>query len=602
MSHAPFEATVEQSAQRLMRRLWRDHVRHYVGLLGVAMVFMVFAAVSTAALAWLMGPIFDNLFAEKNSALLRPVAAGVLAVFVVKGISTFAQAVLMNMVGARIIAELQLRMFGHLMRSDLADFHAAGSGNLVARFTFDVRQLSTVVSTVIVAFGRDAITVVALVVVLFTNDWQLALVTTLLFPASIYPIVKLGRLVRRVSRRMQSEIGQLSSTLSQVFQGIRHVKAYNAQERETARAGRIIWKVASLTQKMTRLGAATHPVMEFLAGLAVVAIILYGGSEVIAGERTPGSFVSFITALLLAYEPVKKLARLNTQLQTGMAAAQRVFGLLDSPPKITDRPDAAALPAGEGRIRLSGVHFAYGPGIPALHGVDIDVPAGQTVALVGPSGAGKSTVLNLIPRFYDVQRGAVSVDGHDVRDVTMRSLRDRIALVSQEVTLFDETVRANIAFGRPDADDGEIEAAARAAAAHDFIRQLPDGYDTVVGEHGVKLSGGQRQRLSIARAMLKNAPILLLDEATSALDTESERQVQAALAQLMVGRTTLMIAHRLSTVKDADLIYVLDDGHVIERGAHRALIAQRGIYARLWSMQTDTAEDRPTADAAAAAD
>ncbi|HET8726882.1 MAG TPA: ATP-binding cassette domain-containing protein, partial [Alphaproteobacteria bacterium] len=320
--------------------------------------------------------------------------------------------------------------------------------------------------------------------------------------------------------------------------------------------------------------------------LAIVAVILYGGNQVIAGNSNPGEFFSFITALLLAYEPMKKLANLNSTLQKGLAAATRVFALIDSRPAIADRPDAVRLDRVRGDLTLQDVHFSYADDEPALHGVSIEAPTGRTVALVGPSGAGKSTVLNLIPRFYDVDAGAVLIDGHDVRDVTLASLREQIALVSQDITLFDDTVRANIAYSRPDASQAEVEEAARNAAAHDFIASLPDGYETVIGEHGVKLSGGQRQRLSIARAMLKDAPILLLDEATSALDTESEQAVQTALQRLMVGRTTLVIAHRLSTVRNADVIYGLADGRVVERGTHDELIARNGLYARLWNLQT----------------
>ena len=589
-----FESGREHNTAQLMRRLYRDHIRHYLGTLGLAVICMAMVAVTTAATAWLLGPIFDWLFTDKNAAYLWPIAGAVILVFAVKGMAAFGQGALLNRIACRIIAELQDRMFGRLMHSDLADINAAGSGHLVSRFTYDVQTLSLAVSNAIIGAGKDALTVLALVGVMFAEDWALAVITFVVFPAAVLPIVYLGRRVRNVAKRMQLEIGSLNAGISQAFQGIRHIKAYNAEDRESQRAGQVIWRVAGLKQKVARIEFAISPIMELLAGLAVVVVIVYGGSQVIAGERTTGSFVSFIAALLLAYDPMKRLARLNTQIQAGMAAAQRVFDLIDSQPKIVDRPDARRLDRAKGRITLSGVHFSYGANIPALHGIDIDVPAGKTVALVGPSGAGKSTVLNLIPRFYDVQKGRVSVDGHDVRDVTMRSLREQMALVSQEVTLFDQSVRDNIAFSRVGASEEEILEAAKAAAAHDFIMQLPDGYDTRVGEQGVKLSGGQRQRLSIARAMLKNAPILLLDEATSSLDTESERLVQDALRRLMEGRTTLVIAHRLSTIADADLIYVLADGRVVESGTHAELIARQDLYAKLWGMQT-TAPSQPAA-------
>ena len=574
-----------------MRRLFREHIRHYLTTLAMTVVFMVITAGTTAATAWMFGPMFDWLFTDKNAAFLWPLAIVVFIIFTLKAVSTFGQGVFLNRIACRIVAELQDRMFERLMRSDLAEFHASGSGGLVSRFTYDVQTLSSAVSTAIIGAGKDSLTVLALVGFMFYNDWQLSLIAFVAFPATAFPMVQYGRKVRGLSQRMQTEIGSMTSGLSQVFQGIRHVKAYNAEQRESELASKIIWRVARLKQKSTRIALAVTPLMELLIGLALVAVILYGGSQVIAEERTTGSFLQFIAAMLLAYDPMKRLARLNTELQVGMAAAQRVFDLIDSKPSIVDRPAATVLTSVEGRIVLSGVHFSYGANIPALHGVDIEIPAGKTVALVGPSGAGKSTVLNLIPRFYDVQGGSVKVDGHEIRDVTMHSLREQLALVSQEIVLFDQSVRDNIAFSRPGASDDEIMAAAKAAAAHDFIMELPNGYETVVGEQGVKVSGGQRQRLSIARAMLKNAPILLLDEATSALDTESERQVQDALKRLMVGRTTLMIAHRLSTVAEADLIYVLESGRVVEHGSHGELIARQGRYAKLWSMQTTAPSD-----------
>ncbi len=599
MSTDVFASGQQYTTPQLMRRLFREHVRHYIPTLLMAVVFMALTAATTAATAWMLGPVFKWLFTDTNAAYLWPLAISIFVIFTLKAISAFGQGVLLNRIACRIVAELQDRMFKRLMHSDLAEFHASGSGGLVSRFTYDVQTLSAAVSTAIIGAGKDSFTVAALVGLMFFNDWQLSLIAFVAFPAAAFPMVQYGRKIRGLSKRMQTEIGRMTSSLTQVFQGIRQVKAYNAEQRESEEASRVVWKVASLKQKSARIALAITPIMELLIGIAVVVIVLYGGSQVISGAKPDGTFiVQFIAALLLAYDPMKRLARLNTQLQAGMAAAQRVFDLIDSKPSIVDRPSAATLGSVEGRIVLSGVQFSYGPNIPALHGIDIEIPAGKTVALVGPSGAGKSTVLNLIPRFYDVQKGSLTVDGHDIRDVTMHSLREQLALVSQEIVLFDQSVRNNIVFSRPGATEEEIVAAAKAAAAHDFIMQLPEGYDTMVGEQGAKLSGGQRQRLSIARAMLKNAPILLLDEATSALDTESERQVQDALKRLMVGRTTVMIAHRLSTVADADVIYVLEDGRVVEQGSHSELIARQSLYAKLWGMQTTTRSEDGAVSAA----
>jgi len=366
---------------------------------------------------------------------------------------------------------------------------------------------------------------------------------------------------------------------------VRHVKAYNREGFETERTASVIENMFRIVYKSYRVRALSSPIMETLGGIAVAAIIFYGGWQVIDGSLTPGAFFSFVTALLLAYKPMKSLANLNTNLQEGLAASQRLFHVLDMEPTIKDGPGTKALVISGGAVALEGVSFAYHENAPALSSVSLAIPAGKMVALVGPSGAGKSTILNLIPRFYDVSAGSIRIDGQDVRDVTLESLRDALALVSQESVLFDDSVRANIAYGRAGASDADIEAAAQGAAAHDFITQLPDGYDTMIGESGVKLSGGQRQRLSIARAMLKNAPILLLDEATSELDSESERKVQQALAELMRERTTLVIAHRLSTVIDADRIYTIEQGQIVESGTHAELLANNGAYARLYALQ-----------------
>lgn len=587
MSPSPFGEEHDVGTFPIVRRLLREHMLKYWPRLLATAGCMALVAATTVAMAKIMQPIIDEVFIARNQYLLLPIALAALAVFVVKGLATYGQSVLLSDVGRKVIAELQERMFGRLMEADLASFHETASGKLVSRFTYDVQQLYGAVANAITGMVRDSLSVVGLVILMFVTEWKLALVAFFVFPLALLPIARLGRRMRKVSRSTQTEYGQLTAWLSQIFQGIRHVKAYNAEEREAGRARSLIWLIARLNQKAARISSASHPIMETLGGLAIVAVILYGGNEVISGRSTAGEFFTFITALLLAYEPMKKLANLNSTLQQGVAAASRVFTLIDSKPNITDKPGAITLGRVTGSIEMREVHFSYGDDTQALHGVTIEVPSGRTVALVGPSGAGKSTVLNLIPRFYDVGAGAVLIDGHDVRDVTLSSLRAQIALVSQDITLFDDTVRANIAYGRPAATQEEIETAARNAAAHDFILSLPDGYDTVIGEHGVKLSGGQRQRLSIARAMLKDAPILLLDEATSALDTESEKAVQAALHRLMVGRTTLIIAHRLSTVRNADIIYGIADGRVVERGTHAELLARNGLYARLWNLQTD---------------
>ena len=569
----------------LIRRLGRDFLRPQLGRILLALLAMGVVAAATAGNAWLMEPVLDKIFVAREASLLWTVAAAVLAMAAVKGIASYFQSVLMYKVGQRVVADIQSTLFRRLIAADLAFFHANPTASLVSRFTNDANLLRNASANVLVGIGKDAVTVVFLVGLMFYQDWMLALVSFIVFPVAIRPISSVGRRMRRVSANTQDELGSFMTLLDQTFQGARYVKAYGMEAYETERADQLIERLYKILNRAARVRSAVSPVMETLGGIAVAIVILYGGYQVIEGTRTAGTFFSFITALLLAYQPMKSLANLTANLQEGLAAAQRIFTVLDVEPEIRDAPDAAPLAINGGEIRFEAVRFAYVADGPVLHDIDLHVPAGKTVALVGASGSGKSTILNLIPRFYDVAAGRVLIDGADVRHASLASLRGAIGLVSQEVSLFDDTVRANIAYGRLGAGAADIEAAAKSAAADDFIRALPQGYDTMVGEHGIKLSGGQRQRLAIARAMLKNAPILLLDEATSALDTESERQVQAALKTLMRGRTTLVIAHRLSTVVDADLIYVIDAGRVAESGTHAELLARGGAYQRLYALQ-----------------
>ena len=587
------------SSLALVRRLVRDFIWRHAGQIALAFVCMGVAAGSTALRAWLMEPVLDKIFIARDASLLLLLGGAALVLALVKGFADYGQTVWMNRVGQRVIADIQKACFARLIRADLAYFNATSSGMLISRLTNDVGLLRQAAANVLAGIGRDAITVVFLIGLMFYQDWLLALIAFFAFPLAIRPIVGIGRRIRRVSANTQAEMGQLTTLLSQTFQGARHVKAYGMEEYEERRAAGLIERIFALVDRANRTRSRATPMMEALGGAAIAAVILYGGQQVISGARTPGAFFSFITALLLAYQPVKALAILNANLQEGLAAAQRVFQVLDIEPAIRDSRGALPLHVETGEVRFENVRFGYHPGTAALDDISLTVPGGSTVALVGPSGAGKSTMLNLIPRFYDVDAGALSIDGQDVRSVTLASLRSSIALVAQEVSLFDDTVRANIAYGRFGATADESEAAAAATGAERFIRELPQGYDTVVGEHGVLLSGGQRQRLAIARAMLRDAPILLLDEATSALDSESERQVQAALRRLMKGRTTIVIAHRLSTVIGADLICVLDRGRVVEAGRHAQLLARSGLYARLYETQFAGEPDVPAAADAA---
>jgi len=575
----------ENTTYALVKRLLKESVRPYLKWICFALVGMVFVAGATAAMAWLMKPVINDVFVAKNKEFLLPISIAVLVTFAIKGFANYAQSVIMHYVGQRIITDTQHRLYGHLTRMDLSFFHQTPTGSLISRFTVDINMMRAAVSNALTGIGKDFLTLIFLVGVMFIQDRYLAVIAFVVFPVAILPIVKLGQRIRKVTVSTQEEIGQFTTLLEQTIQGARVVKAYRMEEYEKGRFRKIAERVFQLVFKSARIRSMASPIMETLGGVAVALVIFYGGFRVIEESMNPGAFFSFITALLLAYEPMKRLANLNASLQEGLASAQRLFGLLDTKPNIIDKPDAATLKIKGGNIVLNQVNFSYIPKHPVINGVSLSVPAGKLVALVGPSGAGKSTILNLIPRFYEVDSGVIKIDGIDVQDATLESLRRNIALVSQEIILFDDTVRANIAYGRPDASEKEITQAAKNAAAHDFIEAMSNGYDTYVGERGTKVSGGQRQRLAIARAMLKNAPILLLDEATSSLDAESEREVQAALMELMKGRTTLVIAHRLSTVIEADLIHVIDNGKLVESGNHPELLSKNGTYARLYALQ-----------------
>ena len=570
----------------ILKRLGREHIKPYVPKLCLALVFMALAAASTAALAKFLQPVIDNVFMQRQVEYLLPVGLGVLLIFLVKGLSSYGESVTMNFVGQRIISDMQERLFEHFAWADFEKVQKMATGELISRFTNDVWLLRNAVSTTLTGIGKDALTLVFLVSLMFYQDTTLACLAFFAFPVAFLPIIRIGRRMRKITTNAQHENAQWTTMLEQFFQGARVIRAYGMEPYEIGRARQMIEVLFQLNQKSCRTRSASHPIMESLGGVAVVCVIMYGGHEVIQGHQTTGAFVSFIGALLLAYEPMKRLAHLNSNLQEGMAAALRLFNDLDQPPAIVDSPSAQALPRVKGQIAFEGVTFAYESSEePVLKNVSFQVEPGQRVALVGPSGGGKSTIMNLLPRLYDVAQGRILVDGVPIRQATLSSLRKNMALVSQEIMLFDDTVAANIAYGNMMATEENIIAAAKNAAAHDFIMDMPQGYQTQVGEAGFRLSGGQRQRLSIARAMLKDAPILLLDEATSALDTESEQLVQEALTKLMVGRTSLVIAHRLTTIVDADVIFVIDEGQIVEQGSHESLIQQGGLYARLASRQ-----------------
>ena len=582
--HTPKPLTnMDSSTRGLLKRLVVEYLRPYLKLLYWAIFFMVLSASMTAAFAKLVEPILDQVLVSRQENMILPVGLSVFFVFLISGLATYIHTLQMNKIGQSIVADIQRDLFGRFMGLDLRFFHENPSGELVSRIVNDVNILRGTVSDGLTGIGKSLLTLILLVGLMFWQDAKLTLLVFTIFPLTAYVVGKVGRRIRSLSSTMQAETATMMYTLGQIFQGIRQVKAYGMEKYEIARADKVIERVKKLSIKSTRIGTLITPLNEALLGLALMSVIMYGGFQVTSDSMTAGELMSFITAFALAYEPIKRLSKLYNTVQQGMGAADRVFAMMDRQAAIHDQPGAPSLNVMQPEMAFENISFDYGDGDHALKNVSFTIPAGKMTALVGPSGAGKTTIINLIPRFYDVTGGHIKIDGVDIRDVTLESLRRNIAFVSQDITIFDDTVRANIAYGREGAMEDDIIAAARAAAAHEFIMALPQGYNTVLGEDGVKLSGGQRQRIAIARAVLRNAPILLLDEATSALDNESERLIQTSLNELQKGRTTLVIAHRLSTVQHADQIVVLEAGQVAEVGQHAELIQKNGLYARMYA-------------------
>jgi len=550
----------------------------------VAILFMAIAAAMTALIAGLMQPVLDDVLYGGKESLIIPVSLGLAATFAVRGVSTYVHTVMMSKIGHHIVADIQNHLFSNFMRLDLAFFHKHDSGALLSNVINDVSVMRSSVTNTLTGLGKSLFTLIFLIGLMFYRDWKLTLAAFIVFPLLSVFVIYIGTKLRKLSKSIQSELGSLSGILSQTFRGIRLVKAYRMEEYEIEHTKKTVHVVRDLNVKSAQVSSISTPVNEIIVGIIFAAIIIYGGYEVIAGRTSPGHLASFIAAFTLAYEPMKKLAKLNNSLQTGLGATERVFAMIDETGTINNREDAKDLSTKRPEIKFDGVDFSYDgdTDIRALSGITFTAKPDQVTALVGPSGGGKSTVINLIPRFYDVVGGNITIDGQDIRNLTLKSLRDHIALVSQDITIFNDTVAANIGYGNTNASQESIVKAAKAAAAHEFIEKLENGYDTVVGESGIKLSGGQKQRISIARAILRDAPILLLDEATSALDNESEKLVQDALKSLQKGRTTLVIAHRLTTVQEADQIIVLDRGRIAEQGTHKDLLSIDKIYADMY--------------------
>jgi ATP-binding cassette, subfamily B, bacterial MsbA len=561
-----------------------EYARPHRARLAAALGAMVLYGAASAGVAALIQPIFDEVLPSREN--LAPIAVAILVVYLLKGVGAYLSSYLMTDVGQRVVRDLRNVLFHHILGQSAAFFSVQTTGRLMSRLTNDVGQVQRAVSDTIGDVTRESLALVGFAGLLFYYDARLALVCLTGAPLVVYPLVRLGQRVRRTARRTQEALEQMSHLSTEAIAGHRIVKAFGGEKREAGRFQQAAQHFYQTSMQVTRVLSLLPPLMEFIGGVAFVAALVYGSQEIVAGRLTQGEFTAFIAALFMMYAPAKKLSRVNADLQQAMAAGERVFEILDARNEVQQRPDAVAFPDFRHHIEFSNVRFAYGDDRDraTLDGVSFSVAAGQVLAIVGRSGAGKTTLVNLIPRFYDVTDGSISVDGVDLRDMTLASLRSHIAIVTQDTVLFDDTIAANIAYGRPEATPEEIETASRAAHAHEFIEQLDLGYASLIGERGQRLSGGQRQRIAIARAILRDSPILILDEATSALDTESEMLVQDALANLMRNRTSFVIAHRLSTVRRADTILVLDRGQIVESGTHDALLARNGAYAKLYEL------------------
>ncbi|WP_394763739.1 ABC transporter ATP-binding protein [Phenylobacterium sp.] len=579
-------APPELSARALIARVSRVYLAPRWKGWVTALLAAIGVAYCSTQLIHLLKPATDELMVSHKARDLIVIPLTLAAYAIGRTVAQVIQASLINRIGNAVVGDIQVQLFGRLVRADLARLQREHSGAYVSSVLYDAGLIREAATSGVVNYTQNLLQVIGAGVVMISTDYTLALVVLAAAPPATWIMRRFSRLTSKAARGAMTETSALSSAIMESLDGVRVVKIEGREAYEESRVAEVVGRRQAHLIKGANARAYAAPATELLMTLITAAIIAYVGWRSMHGHMTPGAFIAFVGALGLASQSLRQLANLQTVFAEGMSAASRLFAALDIEAEVREAPGAKPLPIGQATIRFDHVDFAYGPqGAPTLCDVCFEARRGETVALVGPSGGGKTTILNLIPRFYDATAGRVSIDGHDVRSVTLASLRDRIALVTQEPFLFDDTIRANIAYARPDATPAQIEQAAREAAAHEFILALPQGYDTSVGEAGARLSGGQRQRIAIARAFLKDAPILLLDEATSALDTESEAQVQAALKRLMAGRATILIAHRLSTVRGADRIYVIDKGRIVETGDHASLIRKRGLYARLAKTQ-----------------
>jgi ATP-binding cassette, subfamily B, bacterial MsbA len=567
------------TTQRLIHLLKPYWVR-----LSGAMLCMLVVAGATSLSAYMVKPVIDNIFIQKNVTALALLPLLIILLYIIKGLSAYGQSYLMSFVGEKIVANLREQLYAHLHKLSLSYFDRISTGMIMSRILNDITLIQGAVSSAVTGILKDSFTMLGLIGVIFFLDWQLAFIAILVLPIAVFPIVKFGRKIRKISTQSQKTMADISIHLHETLTGNRIVKAFNTEDFEIDRFRQRIRKFFQLTMKDVSIRSMSSPLMEFLGSVGMASVIWYGGNQVIKGYSTPGTFFSFLTALMMLYEPIKHLSSVNNTIQQGMAAAIRVFEILDLPTEMPDQEGAEAISGIRQGIRLKNVSFGYGDQW-VLRDINLEVKVGEVIAVVGSSGGGKTTLVNLIPRFYEASEGEILIDNRSIKTITQASLRRQIGIVTQQTILFNDTVRNNIAYGSPEKTEADIIQAAQAAFAYDFIQRLPEKMDTIIGEQGVRLSGGERQRIAIARALLKDAPILILDEATSSLDSESEAEVQRALENLMKGRTTFIIAHRFSTIRNVDRILVLSEGGIVEEGNHDQLMTLDGEYKRLYDIQ-----------------
>jgi subfamily B ATP-binding cassette protein MsbA len=579
------------STTYLIKRISREYIFPHWKILSISLVLMLVIAGTTSFHAWLIKPALDSVFVEKDYHALIYIPIVVLIVTFVKGFATYFQLLTMNYLSLRITSEMRIRLYRHFITSDISKLHSKSSGDMIASIIGEIGAVVNLIAISLNGFVKQLFTIVALVVVMFNQSLELSLVAFIGFPLAVYPIYKLGRKLRNLSFKNQEMAGKFNSQMSDTLQYSKLVKAYHCEEFEVKRMSLIVDSIYKMGKKLSRISLISSPFVESLAGFGVAAVIWYGGHQVISGTTTPGAFFSFFAAMMMAYRPLKAVSGMNSSVQMGLASASRLYALLDEKPKIFDKPNAIDLKETKGEIEFENVEFSYDENKITLDNINFKVKAGQSVALVGHSGGGKSTIMSMILRFYDPSSGAVKLDGHNISDLTLKSLRSSMSVVNQEVMLFDDTILENIRYGKVDATEEQIIRASKMAEADEFIQELPEKYNSKVGQNGIRLSGGQRQRIAIARAILYDAPVLLLDEATSSLDPISEKLIKDALNSLMKNRTSIIIAHRLSTIIHCDKIIVISNGRVVEEGSHKELLEKNGAYSNLYLKQFEINQD-----------